>query len=416
MKRNIPTITINNPNKPINISVPNTGGGNGNPFVNWTGNTGNFGNIGNPTTNISTFNPPNMNIPNNIPTGNITQNTISNTNQTNTISGNKLDYSNSSFNLENIKNLPIKEGCYELVSFKNTPLDDLDNVYIDQLLYGKSHKQLDPTKDIYQGLLAKKGVTIVKLDMSNCNIDGDKYSLGGYPIGLAIFEGGSNLRFLQHLNLSNNKIKDQSLYSFGGQESCKTSPCLRSLDLSNNLITDNGVQSLSWSLKKGNLYYLQQLNLSGNKVTKEGHKSLMTALDSPKVKSIMVGLVQNIVDVNNTIDKAVKSTVDFLSKALQYTIEEHNKGLKGTKWDGSSVRSDSMDKWKNCKEVVKNVGMGFVGGLVKCSPLVETGPGMFICAGQQASMELLDPDTFWCVAEVHKFVDETDIMGNCTIY
>lgn len=48
--------------KPINISVTNTGN-TGNPFVNWTGNTGNFGNTGNPTTNISTFNPPNMNIP-----------------------------------------------------------------------------------------------------------------------------------------------------------------------------------------------------------------------------------------------------------------------------------------------------------------------------------------------------------------
>ena len=160
----------------------------------------------------------------------------------------------------------------------------------------------------------------------------------------------------------------------------------------------------------------KQINLSGNKITKDGHKSLMTALESPKVKSMMVTLVQNITNLQNKTDKAVKATVDFLNKGLKYAIDEHNKGLKGTKWDGTTVRTDSMDKWKNCKEVGKNVEMGFFGGLLKCSPLVETGPGMFICAGAQASLELLDPDTAWCIVEINKFVDETEVMGDCTIF
>ena len=147
-----------------------------------------------------------------------------------------------------------------------------------------------------------------------------------------------------------------------------------------------------------------------------GHKSLMTALESPKVKSMMVTLVQNITNLQNKTDKAVKATVDFLNKGLKYAIAEHNKGLKGTKWDGTTVRTDSMDKWKNCKEVGKNVEMGFFGGLLKCSPLVGTGPGMFICAGAQASLELLDPDTAWCIVEINKFVDETEVMGDCTIF
>ena len=75
-----------------------------------------------------------------------------------------------------------------------------------------------------------------------------------------------------------------------------------------------------------------------------------------------------------------------------------------------------MDKWKNCKEVGKNVEVGFFGGLIKCSPLVKHPPSMFACVGAQASLELLDPDTVWCAVEINEFVKEAEVMGDCIIF
>ena len=234
------------------------------------------------------------------------------------------------------------------------------------------------------------------------------------PRGLAVNTLDLSNNCLTLVRDSNLGYVDVPFFSFNSPYNAPRN--ILRLDLSNNNIGDAGAKIVADGLANGVFPITKQVNLSGNKITKEGHKSLMAALDSPKVKSIMVGLVQNVVDVNNTIDKAVKSTLDFLSKALQYTIEEHNKGLKGTKWDGSSVRSDSMDKWKNCKEVGQNIQKGVIGGLIKCLPLSEVPPAMFACVAQQASMELLDPDTFWCVAEVHKFVDEKEVIGDCNIF
>lgn len=179
---------------------------------------------------------------------------------------------------ELVKGQISSDGDYPLVNFSNK---DLPYKSIDKLLYGKGRTEIDPTKNIYQGMLAKQGVTIVKLDMSNCNIN----SLGSFPLGQSLYEN-SNLRFLQYLNLSNNKITDDGILSFGNQSFCKTSPSLISLNLSNNLLTDNGVNSLSWSLKNNNLYYLKNLNISGNKITDDGALTIAEALKTGKFPTL----------------------------------------------------------------------------------------------------------------------------------
>ena len=325
-----------------------------------------------------------------------------------------LDYSNRGFSAEDVKNVKAQEGCYELVSFKN---NNIGCEGLKHLIYSEEGqtaltKGSSNLKEIYQGMLAKQGVMIAKLDLSNCNIGG----LSSDKLGQAIY--GSSLNSLQHLNLSNNNITDEGIYAFGNAWFCETSPSLRTLNLSNNKLTDNGASSLSWSFKKGNFYYLNKLDISGNNITDVGHKKLMEGVESPNssAKGLMITLVQNIVDINNTIDKALKSTVDFVTKGLKYTIEQHNKEMKGTKWDGTTVRTDSLDKWKNCKEVGQNVQKGFIGGLIKCGPLIENPPAMFICIGKDIGMELLDPDTIWCAVEVNEFVKETEVMGDCTIF
>jgi hypothetical protein len=109
--------------------------------------------------------------------------------------------------------------------------------------------------------------------------------------------------------------------------------------------------------------------------------------------------------------------VDFVTKGLKYAIDEHNKDMKGTKWDGTTVRTDSMDKWKSCKEVEQNVQKGVIGGLIKCSATPKTPHAMFACVLKDIGMELLDPDTLWCAVEINEFVKETDIIGdNCNIF
>ena len=98
-------------------------------------------------------------------------------------------------------------------------------------------------------------------------------------------------------------------------------------------------------------------------------------------------------------------------------VEQHNQGLKGTKWDGSTVRTDDLDKWKNCKDTGSNLGMGFMAGLVKCSPLARNPPAMFACASKDAAWALLDPDTLWCAVEINEFVEEksSELIGDCVI-
>lgn len=184
-----------------------------------------------------------------------------------------LDYSNRGFSAEDVKNVKAQEGCYELVSFKN---NNISCEGLKHLIYSEEGQKAitngsSDLKEIYQGMLAKQGVMIVNLDLSNCNIGG----LGADKLGQAIY--GSKLNALQHLNLSNNNITDDGIYAFGNAWFCNTSPSLRTLNLSNNKLTDNGANSLSWSLKNNNLYNLKKLDISGNNITNDGDTKLMEA-------------------------------------------------------------------------------------------------------------------------------------------
>lgn len=328
-----------------------------------------------------------------------------------------LDYSDSNFNLENIKNFTIKEGNYKLVSFKNSDLAHDDNEYIKQLLYGeegiKALKDGTATpSNMYKGSLAKQGVTIVRLDMSNCNIDGDKYSVGGFPIGQAIFDGSSNLRFLEHLNLSNNQIKDHSIYAFGNQWFCKTSPSLRTLDLSNNLLTDNGAQSLSWSFKNGNFYYLNKLDISGNKsITDVGKKDIVSGMNS----GLSAGDTFVILEKQSSLE-GVKS---FMKKAFTYYAGEIKKYLDNQQTTNEEVSKAALkvygtDDWAHCKKFLAEggfaVGLG-VTSKVSHSILMKVVPdpyskavvfGGLVIEASIESMGSIDwKDAGYCIAAIN---------------
>ena len=111
--------------------------------------------------------------------------------------------------------------------------------------------------------------------------------------------------------------------------------------------------------------------MSGNQISVKGHFNFIEALENPNVKSIMITLVSNTLTVYDRFIQVAKSTIDFNTKGLKYAIEQHNQGLKGAKWDSSTIRTDDLDKWENGKDAGTNVRMVFLGGLVRCGIIIE---------------------------------------------
>jgi hypothetical protein len=230
---------------------------------------------------------------------------------------------------------------------------------------------------------------------------------------------GYSVRF-EYLDFSYNRINDSGIRCLFKHSFIPTGTYAKhivNLNLSNNNIGDDSAKIISQALVDGKMPATKSIDVSGNNITKDGYKSLMTSLESTNVKSMMVTLVQKQINFYDKTNKAFKDTVDFVTKGLKYAIDEHNKDMKGTKWDGTTVRTDSMDKWKSCKEVEQNVQKGVIGGLIKCSATPKTPHAMFACVLKDIGMELLDPDTLWCAVEINEFVKETDIIGdNCNIF
>lgn len=271
------------------------------------------------------------------------------------------------------------DGCYELVDFSSK---DIDYKGIDQLLYGQSRIYLGSTRDIYQGMLAKKGVTIVKLDLANCNIG----ALGADVIGQAIY-GGSNLRCLQHLNLANNNIDDSGIYSFGNAWFCKTSPSLRTLNISNNLLTDNGANSFYWAFKQGNLYYLKYLDVSGNDgITETGWESFAAAVKKVQAKTVAIKVA--------TAD-TLQDMKEFLNKGFIYYTQNHK--VVATKEFQDELLGVNIS---GCDQTRKNVREAFLTGVAISSLSTGNDALIFLAGAEAGAGALLNPDTLNCVNEL----------------
>lgn len=252
----------------------------------------------------------------------------------------KGDYSNQNINEDTIKDIPLQADCYDLVSFSNNPIGYKG---VDQLLYGQSRIYNGSVKDVYQGPIVKN-TSIVILDLSNCNIGG----LGSDVIGQAMCSayGQSSLRFLQHLNLSNNNIDDAGIYSFGNNNENGPSPCLRSLNLSNNKLTDNGASSFYWTFKKNNLYYLNHLDLSGNNITDTGKAKLAIADNEARNPNLVI-----ILEKQSSLE-GVKS---FMKKSFSYYTGEIKKFLDERQTTSEEVSKAALkvygtDDWAHCKK------------------------------------------------------------------
>ena len=337
MERNIPTITINNPNRPINISMPNTGGGRGNPFVNWTGSTSNFGNTGNPTTNISTFNPPNINIPNNIPTGN-TQSF-----------GNNVD----------------QNSTQVITRYQN-----LMKGFTGQVLGGANHdkrhcRDYSEKPQVNKEMLAAvrmidsknnpKAVNFILFHDCYLN-DDDMYWL------TSVFNTHKSNIAVNTIDLSNNCIsltptKNMPFFSFN-YPFYTTWNVLR-LDLSNNNVGDDGAKCIADGLAKGFFPLTKKINLSGNKITSNGESFIVKAIQSSTVQDIIV-LTQRLSDNCKLLPfpgiATKEEKIDELRKFIQLGKE------KGTYDEAVVVDKSFWGEIKNAATgllTVKSASVGF---------------------------------------------------------
>ena len=132
-------------------------------------------------------------------------------------------------------------------------------------------------------------------------------------------------------------------------------------------------------------------------------------MESPKVIDISI--------VFKVANKAGEIK-DFIDKGLKYAIKQHAQ----SKWEVDKIRSNvEGEKWKDCKDTALNVGMGIISGVVKCSPLIETPPAMFVCVLKDIASELFRPETLGCIADYNQYNQTTkelggDIDDSCCIF
>ena len=115
---------------------------------------------------------------------------------------------------------------------------------------------------------------------------------------------------------------------------------------------------------------------------------------------------------------AEKTWLNFVKKGIKYAIEQHSKKQEGTKWDIHKVRSDQeIDKWKDCKDTVSNIGMGYLVGLVKCSSSSPSKDpySMFICSTRKGGWKgIAKPETLNCIADVSKLISPPEDIDQFT--
>ena len=211
------------------------------------------------------------------------------------------------------------------------------------------------------------------------------------------------------LKLSNILLDDSHVPYITSMMANNNCPNLIYLDLRDNFLGDYSASLLATSISKGEMPSLKVTHLEGNKFSTNGIGHFVKALESPKVIDISI--------VFKVANKAGEIK-DFIDKGLKYAIKQHAQ----SKWEVDKIRSNvEGEKWKDCKDTALNVGMGIISGVVKCSPLIETPPAMFVCVLKDIASELFRPETLGCIADYNQYNQTTkelggDIDDSCCIF
>jgi hypothetical protein len=208
-------------------------------------------------------------------------------------------------------------------------------------------------------------------------------------------------RTIKNLDLRNNQIGDVGAELIAAYLKHGYMPATTHVNLANNIITDKGAQCFAESLNSS-VNKLKVLHLEGNKFSTNGIGHFVKALESPKV--IDVSIVFEIANKSKTV-------IDFIEKGLKYAIKQHAQ----SKWEVDKIRSNvEGEKWKGCKDMALNVGMGLMSDAKTCLGF-KSKEAIFACVTAEVGWELFRPETVDCYIETCKVVGEV-YDDNCSIF
>ena len=218
---------------------------------------------------------------------------------------------------------------------------------------------------------------------------------------------------LDYLCITNSKMTNVGLVTL-----TNSSLNIKKLCLPNNNIEDTGAKTISDALTSGKLPSTKEIDLHGNSITKTGYGYFVEALENTNTQDVTITLASTVKDMQKVGNEAMKAMYDFVVKGLRYAVQEHVKNNAGTKWDINKVRSNQeIDKWKDCKDTVSNIGMGYLAGLVKCA---STSPSkdpysMFVCSTTQGGWKgIAKPATLYCIADLNKLIAPAEDIDQFT--
>ena len=157
---------------------------------------------------------------------------------------------------------------------------------------------------------------------------------------------------LDSLQLNHNPISD---YGIQALFNCVfTVPLGRSvvhLKLNNCNFGDVGAELIAAYVRDGYMP-ARSIDVSGNKITEVGQGCFSRALESPKIKDVVVTL-----EVHNSKG----GVINFIKKAANYIFEEHSKALAVSKAAEIALYGD----FAYCKKVLKDTSFDVATGLIK---------------------------------------------------
>jgi len=357
--KNIPTITINNPNKPININVINTGV-TGNQFVDWSGSNNQFIQSSS-NNNLGNFNIPNINVPN--------------INSSGSGGGSGLTTPFTQY-VSKTPSYTAQEMVGWLESVNSTQDLKFNLPYKEINLSGKS--------------VTNEDMVFFAQRMSNFAFHLDSLQLNHNPIGDYGIQALFNCAFTVPLGRSVVHLK-----------------------LNNCNFGDVGAELIAAYVRDGYMPATRVIDVSGNNITEVGQGCFVEALKSEAVNFIAITL---------EFHAGIDAVVDFLRQGSSYYFREFVKRFENN-IDTQYIKTDEDSAFMHCKEGVPKAVVGVTLGIAKCTnpiaKIINSLPqpgekvpfvtkavnklGLFACVMSEEGDNIVTPDLVGCGVELGEY-------------